>query len=237
METKFYVGKDHYEDAYSIRKQVFMIEQGFQSEEDEIDNTCVHCVIYDQDKPVACGRYFSESENQMTVGRIAVLKEYRGQQLGNLVMKAIEKNILETSTQVIRLSAQVQAKSFYEKLGYECIGEEYLDEHCPHIMMIKKISQLDKARLIINEVDRQMANLFEKRMKAVEMVIEYKIKNNLPIFDESRELIVIEQNLKLIKNENLKEYYRRYIIEMMNISKTYQKEILNKSKKITTSDK
>ena len=35
------------------------------------------------------------------------------------------------------LSAQVQAKGFYKKLGYVQDGDEYLDEHCPHILMCK----------------------------------------------------------------------------------------------------
>ena len=41
----------------------------------------------------------------------------------------------------IRLAAQVQAKGFYEKAGYSADGEEFLEEHCPHIRMCKKIEK------------------------------------------------------------------------------------------------
>lgn len=37
----------------------------------------------------------------------------------------------------VALSAQVQAAGFYKKLGYVQVGEEYLDEHCPHVDMEK----------------------------------------------------------------------------------------------------
>jgi glycosidase/chorismate mutase len=82
---------------------------------------------------------------------------------------------------------------------------------------------LKNARLNINDIDRQMAELFEKRMKAVEDVITYKLNNNLEIFDSSREEEVIKRNLEFIKDEKLKEYYFEYIKSNMEISKKYQK--------------
>lgn len=51
-------------------------------------------------------------------------------------MKTLEE-IGFKQTDTIYLSAQLQAKGFYEKLGYLAYGDEYMDEHCPHIMMKK----------------------------------------------------------------------------------------------------
>ena len=56
------------------------------------------------------------------------------------------------------------------------------------------MNQLEKARIKINEIDEQMAKCFEERMKAVEEVIAYKLENNIPVFDSSREKQVIEMN-------------------------------------------
>ncbi len=83
-------------------------------------------------------------------------------------------------------------------------------------------NQLEDARKIINEVDAQMAALFEKRMKAVEMVFEYKKEFGLPIFDAKREEAVIEKNSALIADEGLKEYYIEYLKNMMAVSRAYQ---------------
>ena len=69
------------------------------------------------------------------------------------------------------------------------------------------MNKIEKARVTINEIDREIASLFEKRMKAVEDVISYKIENNLPIFDEKREQEVIKKNSSLIQDEKYKEYY------------------------------
>lgn len=139
ITVKFHKGKSNFEDAYSVREAVFILEQGFQNEVDEIDDTCIHCVIYDEGKPIACGRFFSEKENEVTIGRIAVLKEYRLMHLGSQVMKSIEEKATDLGYVKASLSAQCTAQKFYEKLGYVASGDIYMDEHCPHIHMEKKL--------------------------------------------------------------------------------------------------
>ncbi len=83
-------------------------------------------------------------------------------------------------------------------------------------------NKLDEARKIINEVDSQMAKLFVKRMRAAEMVYEYKKEFGLPILDKKREDAVIEKNTALIEDKVLKEYYIDYIKNLMSVSRSYQ---------------
>lgn len=87
---------------------------------------------------------------------------------------------------------------------------------------------LEQARNEIDLADREMASLFEKRMKAVEAVISHKVSNNLQIYDANRETQVIRQNSKLIEDETLVEYYKEFISMVMDISKKYQRNILDK---------
>jgi chorismate mutase/prephenate dehydratase len=75
-----------------------------------------------------------------------------------------------------------------------------------HERIINMENKLEKARKIINEADAQMAELFVKRMKAVEMVFEYKKEFGLPILDSAREQDVITKNAGLIEDEVLKTY-------------------------------
>lgn len=90
------------------------------------------------------------------------------------------------------------------------------------------MNKLEKARENINRIDREIAKLFEERMREVEDVISYKVENNLEILDSGREKEVIDRNSKLLKNENLKKYYIDFLENMMRISKDYQKDILLK---------
>ena len=87
--------------------------------------------------------------------------------------------------------------------------------------------KLNEAREIINRVDYQMAELFEKRMKAVETVFEYKKEFGLPILDPKREEAVIEKNSALISDEIIKGYYIEYINNLMAISRAYQYRMQN----------
>ena len=54
---------------------------------------------------------------------------------------------------------------------------------------------LEQARAEIDEVDAQLAALFERRMAAVLQVAEYKRAHGLPIFDAAREAAVLEKAL------------------------------------------
>ncbi len=125
-------------DAKNIREEVFVSEQGFQNEFDEIDNYATHLVFYEKNTPVAVCRYYKDrEENTYIVGRIAVLKTYRGNHFGQYILEVLEKNILSEGGEKISLSAQVRVQSFYEKSGYVAKGDIYRDEHCPHIRMEK----------------------------------------------------------------------------------------------------
>lgn len=133
-------GLDNNPDARKIRQSVFVEEQGFEYEFDDIDETALHLVLYDKnDKPCATGRLFFYDDGCMKIGRIAVMKEYRGMSLGSKVIGILEEKAANLGANHIELSAQIQAKGFYKKLGYTETGEIYKEEFCPHIKMFKDI--------------------------------------------------------------------------------------------------
>ena len=87
---------------------------------------------------------------------------------------------------------------------------------------------LQEARQIINETDAQMAQLFVKRMQAVQMVAQYKKENNLPIFDPEREEAVIQSGAARVEDETLRGYYVDFLKDTMAISRKYQQALLEK---------
>ena len=88
------------------------------------------------------------------------------------------------------------------------------------------MSNLNDVRKKINEIDKEMARLFEERMEASEQVALYKKEHALPIFDEKREKEVIEKNTAFLNNDIYKEYYVKFIQNTMDISKQYQSRLL-----------
>ena len=91
-------------------------------------------------------------------------------------------------------------------------------------------NKLDAARIIINEVDSQMAELFVKRMRAAEMVLEYKMEYDLPILDPKREDAVIARNAALIEDNAIQGYYIDFLKNLMALSKAYQYQMQKERK-------
>lgn len=91
------------------------------------------------------------------------------------------------------------------------------------------MDKLAETRRRINEIDAEMARLFEERLAAVDDVLAYKREHDLPIFDADRERQVIENNLALLQKQKLVPYYRRFIQDFMNITKDYQRAELKQN--------
>ena len=130
------------DDAIMIRKVVFEDEQGFEEEFDELDESdkVKHMVFYKDGEPIGTCRYYIE-DDEYRIGRIAVIKEYRGKGFGQMIVRYAEDKILEIGGRETVLSAQVRAKGFYEKMGYVGEGEIYMEEMCPHIKMRKNFKK------------------------------------------------------------------------------------------------
>lgn len=89
-----------------------------------------------------------------------------------------------------------------------------------------KMAKIDEYRSEIEIIDRQMAELFEKRMKCAFNIAAYKRANGLPILDVKREKALIEKNSKYIQDDELIEYYQDYLVSVMQVSKQYQRKQL-----------
>lgn len=128
------------EEAKKIRSEVFVKEQGFYDEYDEFDDIAKHMVVYSNEEPIStCRIYYNSEKESYIIGRVAVLKEWRGKNIGRRILNAAEEYIRENGGKSVMLSGQVRVAGFYEKLGYIKQGETYLDEGCPHIWMKKNL--------------------------------------------------------------------------------------------------
>lgn len=88
------------------------------------------------------------------------------------------------------------------------------------------MNDLEKARQTINEVDKEMAELFCKRMTAAKTVAEYKREHGLQIEDRTREEELLKRNSEYIDNEEIRPYYINFLRSNMELSKNYQHRLL-----------
>jgi predicted GNAT family N-acyltransferase len=140
LKFKWSMGLEAFDDAHFLRDTVFIKEQGFDSEFDDIDKTAYHLTVYIGETPIAVARLFSEhGSDEYHIGRVAVIAEYRGLHYGEALMLEVMRKAAELGATTAVLGAQKQAEQFYAKLGFIAFGEEYLDQWCPHVHMRAEI--------------------------------------------------------------------------------------------------
>lgn len=92
------------------------------------------------------------------------------------------------------------------------------------------MNELEMLRIEIDKIDKEIISLYEKRMDVVKKVTEYKIKNNIPVLDSSRESKMLEKNLNLISKDEFKKYYVNVLSGFLKASKEMQNDLINGEK-------
>ena len=141
MDIKIVTNEEELQQAYQVRKIVFVDEQKVPVEEeiDHLEEESTHfLVMIENDEPIGAGR-FRIVDNYGKVERICVLPQARSTGVGRSLMEAIEQHALSQGLEITKLNAQVQAIPFYKSLGYGIISEEFLDAGIPHRTMKKQL--------------------------------------------------------------------------------------------------
>lgn len=130
------------EDAFDVRVDVFVDEQGVpeELEFDEYDDESVHFVAYDDEGAAVGAARLREhgtqgGERVGKVERVAVREPRRGEGWGDALMDAVEAAAREGGYGVLELHAQTQAAGFYARRGYERTGAPFDEAGIPHVHM------------------------------------------------------------------------------------------------------
>jgi predicted GNAT family N-acyltransferase len=122
-----------------IRESVFIAEQAVppELEWDADDAEALHFLVYEGDYPIGTARLLPDGH----IGRVSVLKDWRGLNVGDALLRAVLTEAEKRGLQQQMLSAQVQATPFYERLGFAIVSGEYLDAGIPHVDMVRNSQQ------------------------------------------------------------------------------------------------
>jgi len=125
-------------DATALRMAVFVDEQQIDPAEelDAHDASAVHAVAYNRlGQPVATGRLLYEAPGDARIGRMAVDRVLRGQCWGRMVLDALVHAARQRGDAQVTLHAQRSAEGFYQRAGFEVLGEPFEEVGIPHITM------------------------------------------------------------------------------------------------------
>ena len=120
--------------ARPVREEVFVEEQGvpLELEWDEWDEPSEHAVAFDsRGHAIGTARLLPSG----AIGRMAVLKKWRGQGVGRSLLEAVLGRAQDRSLVCVTLHAQTQAAEFYRRFGFSERGEEFFEAGIPHVEM------------------------------------------------------------------------------------------------------
>ena len=92
--------------------------------------------------------------------------------------------------------------------------------------------ELNELRIQLDQIDRQMVSLFEKRMRVCEDVARWKVANDRPVLDASRE----KEKLQAVADqlpEDLQEYGMSLYSLLMELSRSSQTRLMGHEKDLT----
>lgn len=117
----------------NIREKVFIQEQKVtpQLEWDGMDEKAIHFLVFNDKAAIGCARAIVIKDH-MQLGRMAILKEYRGQGIGSALLEKAMTIAKLNQLSAIYISAQCHAIDFYKKFGFEVKSDIYLDAEIPH---------------------------------------------------------------------------------------------------------
>jgi len=129
--------KQELEKAFHIRMRVFVREQGVpeEIELDRDDRRAVHFLVFVAGKAIGTARVVIR-RGSAKIGRMAVLKRYRGRGVGKKLLKRAIGIARRLGAQKIYLHAQVSVIGFYEAMGFRCVGPVFKEAGIPHKRMV-----------------------------------------------------------------------------------------------------
>ncbi len=123
-----------------VRETVFIHEQAVpeELEWDGLDPQCAHVLAWnDQGDAIGTARMQANG----TIGRMAVLKDWRGRGAGRALLEALLDCAVRQGLTRVTLSAQTHAIGFYERAGFHVVGELFTDAGIPHRKMVKELQR------------------------------------------------------------------------------------------------
>jgi predicted GNAT family N-acyltransferase len=127
----------------SIRENVFQSEQGIAPtlDWDGQDNTAIHLIAKLGETAVGIARLREiETGIALKLERLAVLPTYRHQGIGSEIVHTAIAYSKAQGYQRLVIHAQVPTVEFYRHLGFQAVGEPFVEAGITHLKMERSVA-------------------------------------------------------------------------------------------------
>ncbi|MGD2249284.1 MAG: GNAT family N-acetyltransferase [Candidatus Methanofastidiosia archaeon] len=120
--------KEELKASRKLRHTIFVQEQNIpeELEKDTLDAQSTHVIAVHNDTIVATGR-ITIQKTTAKISRVAVHVLYRRQKIGTHIITLLEKIAFKKNVQLIHLSSNIQSIPFYQTLGYNPVGDPFIE--------------------------------------------------------------------------------------------------------------
>ncbi len=188
-------------DLKFVRTEVFILGQNIPEAEewDELDARSIHVIARDNDNhPIGTGRLTPDDK----IGRMAVLDAWRGQHVGDAIMRALIERARAQHRGALEMHAQSYAIPFYQRFGFEPYGDEFLEGDIPHHMMRLELTPSESSYRPgsqLEETPEPRTIAVENREQAVAAVLELlrATKRELCLYTRDLDAALFDQDAVL----------------------------------------
>ncbi|PZF72908.1 GNAT family N-acetyltransferase [Taibaiella soli] len=124
--------------VWQLREDVLRRPLGLSLQDEDLSNEADETIFVgvEDDRVIGCVMV-KKLDDVAKVRQMAIAAEMQGGGIGRLLMTEAEDWIWENGFKKISLHARVSAATFYEKLGYEVVGDVFTEVNIPHVKMEK----------------------------------------------------------------------------------------------------
>ena len=135
-------GSTEYQQECALRQEVMRKPLGLNLYDEDLvaERGQIHFGLYDdKDQLIACVIAAPVTATEAKIRQMAVRPSLQGKGCGRLLLEAAEKVLAQRGFTNLFLNSRMTAVGFYERLGYQRIGPEFMEVGMPHVKMCKRV--------------------------------------------------------------------------------------------------
>ena len=134
-------GSPQYDQMIHLREEILRRPLGLHFDKKELEEEKKDVLIgaFDDDRILGCCLLSPVSDRQVRLRQMAVRNNLQGKGIGRALMSFAENVARDQGYKTLIMHARKTAVGFYEKLGYQQVGKEFIEVTIPHVVMEKTL--------------------------------------------------------------------------------------------------
>jgi predicted GNAT family N-acyltransferase len=134
-------GSPEYRQMIKLRDDILRKPLGLTFSKDEIENEKENLLIgaFEDEDMLGCCMLVEENSTTIRLRQMAVLNDLQGKGIGRALMQFAENLARDRGYKILSMHARKNVVGFYEKMGYQTKGDEFVEVTIPHYVMEKEL--------------------------------------------------------------------------------------------------